>query len=256
MYFYALIDKKPESYGIFHGSAAEAGKNEATGPGAGLYLTFSTTDNESINIKAGLSYTSIDNARNNLETEAKEIGFDRAKEMAHNTWSSYLGRIRVEGKDRNDKVKFYTGLYHALLGRGLASDVNGAYPRHDGTTGVIPAGKDNKPEYNFYNTDAIWGGQWNLVQLWALAYPEYLSDFIKTQLLVYSDAGWLGDGIACSRYVSGVGTNQVPLAIVAAYMCGIRDFDVAKGYEASLKNEIGSVKTGHSVPERQMWANS
>ncbi len=241
MYFYALIDRKPESYGIFHGSAVDAGKNVATGPGAGLYLTFSTTDNESINIKAGLSYTSIDNARNNLETEAKEIGFDRAKEMAHDTWSSYLGRIRVEGKDRSDKVKFYTGLYHALLGRGLASDVNGAYPRHDGTTGVIPAGKDNKPEYNFYNTDAIWGGQWNLIQLWALAYPEYLSDFIKTQLLVYSDAGWLGDGIACSRYVSGVGTNQVPLAIVAAYMCGIRDFYVAKGYEASLKNEIGSV---------------
>ena len=47
-------------------------------------------------------------------------------------------------------------------------------------------------------------------------------------------------GLACSKYVSGVGTNQVPLAIVAAYMCGIRDFDVQKGYEASLKNEITS----------------
>jgi predicted alpha-1,2-mannosidase len=32
----------------------------------------------------------------------------------------------------------------------------------------------------------------------------------------------------------------VPLAIVAAYMCGIRDFDIQKGYEASLKNEVGS----------------
>ena len=78
------------------------------------------------------------------------------------------------------------------------------------------------------------------VQLWALAYPEYLSDFIKAHLLVYRDAGWLGDGIACSKYVSGVGTNQVPLAIVAAYNCGIRDFDVQTAYEASLKNEITS----------------
>lgn len=79
-------------------------------------------------------------------------------------------------------------------------------------------------------------------RLWALAYPEYLSDFIKGQLLIYHDAGWLGDGIACSKYVSGVGTNQVPLAIAAAYMCGIRDFDVQKAYEASLKNEITSDK--------------
>ena len=47
----------------------------------------------------------------------------------------------VEGKDHNDKVKFYTGLYHALLGRGLASDVNGAYPKNDGTVGQIPLGR-------------------------------------------------------------------------------------------------------------------
>jgi predicted alpha-1,2-mannosidase len=238
MYFSADIDKQPESYGIFHGTVAEPGKNESTGVGAGLYLTYSTGENESITIKAGLSYTSVENARINLEAEAKDLTFNEAQEMAHKNWNSYLGRIRVEGKDQRDKIKFYTGLYHALLGRGLASDVNGAYPRNDGTVGHIAPGPDNKPEHNFYNTDGIWGGQWNLVQLWALAYPEYLSDFIKAHLLVYRDAGWLGDGIACSKYVSGVGTNQVPLAIVAAYNCGIRDFDVQKAFEASLKNEI------------------
>jgi predicted alpha-1,2-mannosidase len=240
MYFSADIDKQPESYGIFHGTLAESGKNEADGVGAGLYLTYSTAENESITIKAGLSYTSVENARLNLESEANDLTFEKARERAHNTWNSYLGRIRVEGKDEGDKVKFYTGLYHALLGRGLASDVNGAYPRNDGTVGQITQGADNKPEHNFFNTDGIWGGQWNLVQLWAMAYPEYLSDFIKAHLLVYRDAGWLGDGIACSKYVSGVGTNQVPLAIVAAYMCGIRDFDVQKAYEASLKNETTS----------------
>ena len=240
MFFSAVTDKKPESFGIFHGSQVEPGKNEATGVGAGLFLTYSTAENESIVIKAGLSYTSVENARLNLEAEASGLSFDDAKKRTHDIWNSYLGRIRVEGKVQKDKVKFYTGLYHALLGRGLASDVNGAYPKHDGTTGQIPAGKDNKPAFNFYNTDAIWGGQWNLIQLWALAYPEYLSDFVKTHLLVYQDAGWLGDGLACSKYVSGVGTNQVPLAIVAAYMCDIRDFDIQKAYEASLKNEITS----------------
>ncbi len=240
MYFSAVIDKKPDRYGIFHGTKAEAGRKEAKGRGAGLYLTFSTKENESITIKAGLSYTSVENARLNLDTEAKELRFDEARELTNDKWNSYLGRIRVEGKIHEDKVKFYTGLYHAILGRGVASDVNGSYPRHDGTNGIIPAGSDGKPEFNFYNTDAIWGGQWNLIQLWALAYPEYLLDFIKTHLRVYENAGWLGDGLACSKFVSGVGTNQVPLAIVSAYMCGIRDFDIEKAYEACLKNEITS----------------
>lgn len=49
-----------------------------------------------------------------------------------------LGRIRVETDRREDKVKFYTGLYHALLGRGVCSDVSGDYPKHDGTVGHLP----------------------------------------------------------------------------------------------------------------------
>ena len=240
MYFSAVVSRKPESYGIFHGTVAEPGKKEAAGRGAGLYLSWTPAADDTVTVTSGLSYTSVENARLNMESEARGLNFDGAKEKAHARWNSYLGRIRVEGSDRDDLVKFYTGLYHALLGRGLASDVNGAYPKNDGTVGQIPAGPDKKPAYNFYNTDAIWGGQWNLVQLWALAYPEYLTDFVRTQLTVYQDAGWMGDGIACSKYVSGVGTNQVPLAIVAAYMCGIMDFDIGKAYEASLKNEISS----------------
>ena len=238
MYFSAVVDKKPSSFGVFKGAASRAGVTEETGPGAGIYLTFDTQDQESITVRAGLSYTSIENARQNLETEAKELTFDQAKAKAHTTWNDYLGRIRVEGKVREDKVKFYTGLFHALLGRGLASDVNGAYPRNNGTVRQIPLDAKGKPVHNHYNTDAVWGAFWNLTQLWALAYPEYYSDFVKSQLLVYQDAGWLGDGIANSRYVSGVGTNFVSLVMASAYMAGIRDFDVAKAYEASLKNEV------------------
>ena len=37
----------------------------------------------------------------------------------------------------------------------------------------------------------------------------------------------MSDELACSRYVSGVGTNQLGNVIAAAYLSGIRDFDVA-----------------------------
>ncbi len=238
MYFSAVVDKKPTTFGVFKGNEQQPGKKELSGEGAGMYLTFTTKANEAITIKAGLSYTSIENARLNLQAEAPKLTFEQAKTKALSTWNSYLGRIQVESADKTDKVKFYTGLYHALLGRGLASDVNGAYPKNDGTVGQIPLDKNKRPLHHHYNTDAIWGGFWNLTQLWALAYPEYYSEFVKSQLLVYKDAGWLGDGIANSKYVSGVGTNFVSLAMASAYMCGIRDFDVNLAYEASLKNEI------------------
>lgn len=55
---------------------------------------------------------------------------------------------------------------------------------------------------------------------------------------MYKDAGWLGDGIAASKYVSGVGTNMVSIALAGAYNSGIRDFDVETAYQAALKNEL------------------
>lgn len=238
MYFSAVADKKPESWGTFIKNEISAGSRSVEAEGSGIYLTYRTRAGEQVNIKVGLSYTSVENARLNLESEAKKLTFDKAHKRAVSTWNDYLGRVKAEGGTDEDMTKFYTGLYHALLGRGLASDVNGAYPRNDGTVGQIPLDNKEKPQFNHYNTDAIWGAFWNLTQLWTIAYPEYYADWIQSQLLVYKDAGWLGDGIACSRYVSGVGTNFVSLAIAAAYNCGIRNFDVAAGYEAALKNEL------------------
>ena len=238
LYFSAQLDKQPDEVGAFHREKQEPNAREARGVGAGLYLTYNNiAEPFTVTAKVGLSYTSVENARNNLETEAQTLTFDEAQAASAHTWEEYLSRIRVETDVREDKVKFYTGLYHALLGRGLASDANGAYPKHDGSIGQLPM-KEGVPVHNLYNTDAIWGGQWNLSQVWTLAYPEYLSDYISSHLQVYKDAGWLADGIANSRYVSGVGTNLLPVVIAGAYQCGITDFDVETAYEACLKNEL------------------
>ena len=239
MYFYATLSKAPESVSGFqyYGSELKDG-NSIQGPGAVLVLNYKTSENEQIDVKLGLSYTSVENAKANYLAEAKDLSFDSARRSAAEDWSEQLSRIEVKGGSEDSRIKFYTGLYHCLLGRGLASDVNGAYPKNDGTVGQIELGKDGKPVHNHYNTDAIWGGYWNLTPLWALAYPEYYNDWCASQLLVYKDAGWLGDGIACSKYVSGVGTNMVSIALAGAYNSGIRDFDIETMYAAARKDNL------------------
>lgn len=239
IYFSAVVDRRPAAFGTFNGEKTTPGASVAEGPGAGLYMTFDTEgDATPVTVKIGLSYTSVDNARLNRLAESRDLDFDAAAAASAATWEDMLSRITVETPSKTDKVKFYTGLYHAILGRGLANDINGAYPRNDGTTGYIHLGADGKPEYNFYNTDAAWGAQWNLAQIWALAYPEYFSDYVSTHLRVFADSGWLGDGLAASRYVSGVGTNLLPVIISGAYHAGIRDFDTDLALKACLKNEL------------------
>lgn len=237
IYFSAETDKKSVSAGTFNGDEVHENSTYAHGKGAGAYLNFNTQEGEQVTVKVGISYTSVQNARINLRAEATDVSFDMARTASQKAWEEALGRIQVEGKSTDDLRKFYSGLYHGLLGRGVMSDVNGAYPKHDGTIGQVPM-QDGKPKYRMFNTDAMWGGQWNLTQLWALAYPEHLSEFVSSTLQEYKDCGWLADGLANSKYVSGVGTNQLPLMIDAAYQCGIRDFDLDLAYEACLKNEM------------------
>ena len=237
MYFHAWVSKAPRAVSVFHQGDQLRSSSSIQGAGAIMSLDYDTHEGEQIVVKLGLSYTSIANARLNYEQEALRMGFDKARANAFKTWNSYLGRIDVTDRSEANLTKFYTGLYHVLLGRGLASDVNGAYPKNDGTIGRIETGRDGRPLYNHYNTDAMWGGYWNLTPLWALAYPDYYNDFVNSQLLMYKDAGWLGDGIAASKYVSGVGTNMVSIVLAGAYNSGIRQYDVETAYKAALRNE-------------------
>jgi len=238
MYFYGEVSKKPLSVGAFTAEGIKENTNSAKGKGAGLYLNYKTQQNEAIELKIGLSYTSIANAKINLSAEATGLTFEKAKQQAQATWRAELGKITVQGTDHNSKVKFYTGLFHALLGRGIANDVNGSFPKHDGTIGRLPKDKQGKFSYNFYNTDAIWGAYWNLTQLWALSYPSHYNDYVHTQLEIYKERGWFGDGIANSNFVSGVGTNMVGLAIAGAYQVGIRDYDTQLAYKSIRANEL------------------
>lgn len=238
MFFVAQFSKRAVSTGGFVDSVQTSGVAETKGVGNGLFLNFEMKKDEILEIQTGLSYTSVENARLNLKTEASGKTFDQVHALAHQAWNQKLGRIQVESKDSISKVKFYTGLYHALLGRGISSDVNGQFRLFDGSIGQIPLDEKGQPKHHHYNTDGIWGGFWNLSQLWALAYPDYFREYIQSNIDYYKSRGWLHDGEAAGIYTNGVQTNYQGLLIASAYNCGIRDFEVDKGYEAAVKNEL------------------
>ncbi|MBP3678840.1 MAG: glycoside hydrolase family 92 protein, partial [Bacteroidaceae bacterium] len=151
MYFSAQVDRRPDAVGTFLREETFEGQKKVQGVGAGAYLTYKTNEGDQITAKVGLSYTSVENARLNRveETHDGALSFNEVRTMSEKTWESYLGRIRVTTSNHEDKVKFYTGLYHAILGRGLVNDLNGAYPKHDGTIGQLPLEADGTPKFSF-----------------------------------------------------------------------------------------------------------
>ena len=90
-------------------------KREIAGDDIGVYLNFDTQDNEQIEVKMGVSFVSMANARENLDVEQKEKDFDAIRLAAREAWNKDLSRILVEGGTPDERTVFYTALYHTLI---------------------------------------------------------------------------------------------------------------------------------------------
>lgn len=239
MFFYAKLSKTPHSWGSFVDSQVQAGEYQTHGINNGLYLTFNTVNDEIIEMQVGVSFTSIENAKLNLETESSHITFDQVRSEASEKWNKMLSSIRVDDDNTENLKKFYTGLYHVLAGRGIASDVNGAYPRNDGGIGQLPLDAEGKPTRHYFNTDGMWGGFWNLSQIWALVYPGHFMEYLQANLDFATETGWLHDGLAAGIHTNGVQTNFFGLLLASAFNCGLEFENLENAWEAAYKNETG-----------------
>ena len=108
---------------------------------AGVSLAYDVAAGDEVKVKIGISYTSIENARKNLEAECAHWDFDRVRNEARSQWNEWLGRIDVKGGEEETRVKFYTDLWHVLLGRHKIDDVSGDYPTYMGQAndeGIVP----------------------------------------------------------------------------------------------------------------------
>ena len=111
------------------------------GKNGGVYPIFKTTDGEQILMKVAISYVSSSQAELNLNTELSNWEFDDVVKDSKDEWNEYLSRIQIKGNTRDQQVRFYTDLWHALQGRRIISDVNGKYSDMTGDTqriGQIP----------------------------------------------------------------------------------------------------------------------
>ncbi|MGD9265226.1 MAG: GH92 family glycosyl hydrolase [Lysobacterales bacterium] len=197
--------------------------------------------NDALLMKAAISYVDVDGARSNLETELPHWDFDRAVTESREIWNDWLGRIRVEGGTREQRVRFYTDLYHALQGRRIISDADGRYADQTGAQRVIrqlPRKENGQPRYNHHNSDSFWGAQWTIQTLWPLAYPAVASDFANSLMTYYRDGGLVPRGPSGGNYTYVMtGASSTPF-LVSNWMKGIRDIDIDEVYQALRKNHV------------------
>lgn len=219
-----------------------------TGIRAGAWLRFKK-DKNSLLMKVAISYTSIDGARKNLRDELPHWDFDRVVAESRNEWNQWLGRIEVETADSSLKTRFYTDLWHSLLGRRIVSDADGAYCDNTGGQTQIKrvrCNADGKPLYHHHNFDALWGAHWSINLLWSLAYPGVVDEFCNTMLDIYQNGGLIPRGPAGGNYTFVMIGDPAASFFSAAYHKGIRNWDIATAWEGLRKNAFPGGIRGHA----------
>lgn len=249
VYFVARIDKipaesgwwkkQPEMTGVEAQWTADNGKykiyknysREIAGDDIGCWFSFDTEEGEQVELRIGVSFTSIENARANLDAEQQGLDFDGIRAQAAGKWEKDLSRIKVEGGGKEDKTIFYTALYHTLIHPNILNDVNGEYP-------LMESGGIGKTEdgHNRYTVFSLWDTYRNLHQLMTLVYPERQTDMVRSMIDIYREWGWMPKWELYGRETFTMeGDPSIPV-ITDTWLKGLRDYDIGEAYRAFVKS--------------------
>jgi predicted alpha-1,2-mannosidase len=230
VYFSARLSRTPNEHGVWSGNNVSSGTSASAKDSAvGAWMRLTIPAGESVMLKVGISYVSIDNARQNRDQEIPGWDFDRVRHDARAAWQRELEKVHVEGDLHSDMVKFYTALYHMLIHPNIISDANGDYPLmgHKGTGHY--ARRDR------YTVFSLWDTYRTLHPFLTLVYPERQSAIVQTMIDMYKESGWLPKWeLAANETYMMSGDPAVPV-VADTWLKGIRDFDIEAAYAACRK---------------------
>ena len=198
--------------------------------------TFHVKAGETIELQVGVSAVSVGNARFNREHDLIGQDFDAVRKKADKEWQSLLSGIRIKGGSPEERVNFYTALYHSSVVPNRINDVNGEYRRHDMGIGRTGKGKNRYSTLSLWDTFRAWHPMMTLLD------TAFVADIVRSALDIYEIIGELPVWpLASGETGTMIGYHSVSV-IADAWMKGIRGFDGGKALEAMVRSAEKNTK--------------
>lgn len=283
VYFYAEFSKTLDDYGFWSADIPDnwdrkresvvsdgyqsrvaqshiiKGEKALEGKHIGFFAEFPTDDKEEVTLKAGISFSDMEGAEKNFKAELQHKTFGQIRQQAKELWNKELSKIRMEGGTYDDKVTFYTALYHTMIDPRNMTDVDGRYP-----------GGDNKiHQTTDFTKRTIFSG-WDVFRsqfpLQTIINPTLVNDEINSlvTLAAESGKGYLERWEFFNAYSGCMVGNPAISVLADAYAKNIRKYDIEKAYQAAVctserignKEELGytPVEKGYSISETLEYA--
>lgn len=186
-------------------------------------------------VKVALSSVSIENAKENMQTELADWDFQGTIVKAKDAWDKELSKIQIKTNDDVAREIFYTALYHTMIAPSVFCDVNGEYYGADKQI--------HKADFVNYTTLSLWDTYRAAHPLQTLIHPEKQVDLAKTFINIYRQQSklpvWhlMGNETDCM-----VGNPGIPV---------LADL-VLKGFVKDKENAYEALRSSAMLDERGM----
>ncbi len=234
-YFVAKFNTPFQSYATWSDGVCTESSTESNGTGndTGADINFGNIKDQPVELKVGISFVSLENARENLNAEAGALDFEGVRDTARKTWDTSLSSIKIESPNTEVKTIFYTALYHSMIMPTDFTDVNGQYLGFEEQVGTA--------EGFTYRTDmSIWDTYRTEHPLLNLIAPDIQRDCLKSLVRMARIDGEL------PRWPSGAGETgsmfgtPADMVIAESYLKGITDFEVEEAYSFMKETALGT----------------
>lgn len=223
VYFTAVFSRPVKEFKVSEDDKKYVDGKSLTAKEAFAKLSFDATQERGVCVKVGLSPTSIENARKNLQAEQDGWNIWKITDEATAAWNKQLNKVTVETDNETDKGIFYTALFHSMTAPSVFSDVDA--------------------DFTEYTTLSLWDTYRAAHPLATIIHPELMSDYAKTFLAIFNRQGKLpvwhlvGNETDCM-----IGNPGVP---VLADM-------VLKGFDVDNEAAFEAMKASAMLDERGM----
>lgn len=230
-YFFIRIKKNLTTSGVYTGNKTTEKQSISNQKDIGAYIGFKLQKGEEIVIYSGTSFTSIEAAKLNLETEIGIDDFNKVLAKTRKSWEQSLSQITITDLDEKKKKIFYTALYHAQQHPRLFNDVDGGYPQFAGNYQRKVTKKGN-----YYDDFSMWDIYRAQLPLIELLQPSLANAFANSLVLKGQQGGWLPIFPCWNSYTAAMIGDHATAFLASAYNKGIRDYDVNEAYRLMKQN--------------------
>ena len=184
-------------------------------------------DTDTLEIKIAISAVDMEGAWKNFNAELDRKSFTQIKFESEKSWTDELNKIQATFLSEEEKMIFYTAMYHNAIAPNLYMDTDGRYRDMDLEV-------HQSEDHTHYTVFSLWDTYRATHPLHTIINQELTVDFIRTFLKKYDSGGILPIWDLSACYTGCMIGNHAISVIADAYMKGIDDYDEMKALESMI----------------------